>query len=261
MLADWLLMAIVKIVTAYTLPGHRVLILESATYLQPPAASSSAADRGRRQCGPYAGLPGAAWTAARLGRRVRTQTVVADLDPDYRYPAWTRTESESGPRSRTGSPTTQRTSPQSAPAGHDPDCPATATDPDCFDLIVTAAEVTTLDWFRPTAWAGSLAPSGTLAVITHGDLFDGRWRDPAGSLVFAARSKGLRYIDRIALLRVPIRDVAVDPKASLERLSAPALPPKDLTPSRHTRAHDDLLVFTRQPDPWMSPSDGKTSDA
>src|SRR5438093_213698 len=66
LLAEWLLRAVVKIVTLYTAPGARVLILE------PPVAPAGATSRGKTGCESLAGLAEAAWTVARLGRSVQT---------------------------------------------------------------------------------------------------------------------------------------------------------------------------------------------
>ncbi|GAB3474346.1 hypothetical protein [Amycolatopsis cihanbeyliensis] len=86
-------------------------------------------------------------------------------------------------------------------------------------------------------------------MITHGDRSRDRLTDPADSLVRAAHRAGLRYLDRIALLRIPVRDgaLAVASPATHPRPQAPARPAA--TPARHTQVHDDLLVFSRQPAP------------
>ena len=247
MLANWLLTAVIKLVTTYTQPSQRVLLLDPAPYLAPPSSWSPTGGRNQSRPGPYTGLHEAGWTVVRLGRGVQTQTAVAHPDPVDEHSADASAESESGPRPRTDSPTTDQPAGPSTHRRPGSDSVATGTGPDRYDLVITAADPRTLDWFRPADWAGLLTPTGTLAVITHGDRSRDRLTDPAGSLVRAAQHAGLRYLDRIALLRVPVRDgaLAVATPAPHPRPQGPARPLA--TPARHTQVHDDLLVFTRQP--------------
>ncbi|MFC3897990.1 hypothetical protein ACFOWZ_41540 [Lentzea rhizosphaerae] len=190
MLANWLLTAVAKTVTTYTQPGQRVLLLHPAPYL----ALSVTSVRSQPQLGPYAGLHEAGWTVVRLGRGVQTHTPVA---PSAEQRDVGLVESEPGP--------------------------------DRYDLVLAAADPIALGWFRPSGWADMLTPAGTLAVITRGARSGGRFIDPAERLVRAAHDAGLRYRDRIALLRVPLREVLHAPP-----VSAP-----------HRQVHDDLLVFGR----------------
>ena len=240
LLANWLLTAVIKTVTTYTQPGQRILLLDPAPYLASPVPPSVTGDHNQSRRGPYTGLHEAAWTVVRLGRGVRTQTAVAQPDAVVEH-ADMPTESESGPRPHTDGPATDRSAHDQT--GPDP----TDSNPDRFDLIITAAGPSTVHWFRPADWAGLLTPSGTLAVITHGDYSHGRLTDPASALVRAAHHVGLRYLDRIALLRVPIRggSLAASTPARQAPSKAPAHPLS--TPPWHAPAHDDLLVFTRQP--------------
>ena len=243
LLANWLLSAVIKIVTTYTQPGQRVLLLEPAPYFAPPESWSAAATRDELRPGPYAGLHEAGWTVVRLGRGVQTQTAVAHVDPAGACPGDSPAESESGPRMRTDSPTTDQLAVPSAA----PDPTATKISSDQYDLVVTATTPRTIDWLRPIDWAGLLTPNGTLAVITHGDHRNGRLIDPASCLVRAAHREGLRYLDRIALLRVPVRDgaLAVTAPATHARSQDSARP--HAASIRHAQVHDDLLVFSRRP--------------
>lgn len=133
-------------------------------------------------------------------------------------------ESESGPRSCPESPNADR-----------------------YDLVLVAAEPHTFDWFRPADWADRLTPAGVLVVITRGARSGGRFVDPAGQLVRAAHDAGLRYVDRIALLRVPVRDVLRTSATAAGTPGAPS-PVRLATPIRHSEVHDDLLVFGRPTD-------------
>lgn len=194
LLANWLLTAVAKTVTTYTQPGQRVLLLGPAPYL----TSSVTSVRRQSELGPYAGLHEAGWTVVRLGRSVQTHTAIA--------------------------PSAEQ---------HDVGPVQCESEPDRYDLILAAADPAWLDWFRPSGWADMLTPTGTLAVITRGARSGGRFIDPAERLVRAARDAELRYLDRIALLRVPLRDV-------LRFHPASAL---------HRQVHDDLLVFGRSVSP------------
>lgn len=260
LLANWLLTAVIKIVTTYTQPGQRVLLLDPAPCLAPPASWSPPGSRSQSRPGPYAGLHEAGWTVVRLGRGVQTQTAVAPPDPVDELSGAAAVESESGPRPNPGSPTTDQSAGPSTHRRAGSDRTATGVGPDRYDLVITAADPRALDWFRPADWADLLTPTGTLAVITHSDHSRDRLTDPADSLVRAAHRTGLRYLDRIALLRVPVRDGAL-------AVATPALHPRPqgptrplAMPTRHTQAHEDLLVFTRQPALTDAADGEETSD-
>ncbi|NGY61240.1 hypothetical protein G7043_20140 [Lentzea sp. NEAU-D13] len=192
--------------------------------VRPYLAPSATAGGGQLQHGPYAGLREAGWTVVRLGRSVQTHTVVASVVTVDGHRRSGPFESESGPRSCPESPNADR-----------------------YDLVLVAAEPHTFDWFRPADWADRLTPAGVLVVITRGARSGGRFVDPAGQLVRAAHDAGLRYVDRIALLRVPVRDVLRTSATAAGTPGAPS-PVRLATPIRHSEVHDDLLVFGRPTD-------------
>ncbi|WP_216209799.1 hypothetical protein [Amycolatopsis aidingensis] len=248
-IANWLLTAVIKIVTTYTQPGQRVLLLAPSPFGGSPRSHPPATVRTRLQHGPYDGLLEAGWTVVRLGRGIQTQTAGAPPEADTDHPTDhlvnPTVESASGPRPHPDSPDPDdhaRPSPTGRPG---PDRRPTGQGPDRFALIITAAEPPTLDWLRPTDWANALTPTGALTIITHSDHSRGRLGDPAGPVVTAAHHAGLRYHDRIALLRVPVRNGAL--ADSPVDAGGPSRPPHGplTAPVRHTQAHDDLLVFTR----------------
>jgi hypothetical protein len=247
LIAQWLLTAIIKIVTAYTAPGQRVLLFDPAPHITPPAGWPSTVAGHRPGHGPYAGLLEAGWTVVRLGRGVHTETAAALPDRFGDSVAGASPGSESGPGPHAPSPASDRLDGGGADRQSGPDIAGTAYGPDRFELIITAAEPHTLVALQPTDWAGLLTPTGTLAVVTHGDNSGGWFVDPAGPLVRAAHHAGLHFADRIALLRVPIRDTALAVTGSSMH-DRPASPPGPPTTSvRHARAHDDLFLFTRRP--------------
>lgn len=243
LLASWLLTAVVKIVTTYSQPGQRVLLLEPVTYLS--ALEPHRANDGRRQPrpGPYAGLHEAGWTVFRLGRGVQTLTAVAHPGQVSEHLS---AESETGLGESAGSPTTDHLVAPSPHADAEPDLAPIRPSPDSYDLVIAAAEPAALDRLYPAGWSSVLTPAGILAVITHGDRSGNRLVDPASSLVRAADHAGLRYLDRIALLRAPVRDAALAVVASTNHTRSHTSTRPFSTPFRHVQVHDDLLVFTRK---------------
>ncbi|MET8759852.1 hypothetical protein [Lentzea sp. NPDC004782] len=246
MLANWLLGAVVKIVTTYTKPGQRVLLLAPAAYLSCPAGRVSPLRRNQAQADPYVGLHEASWTVVRLGRGVQVATAVADSELLTEAVADKPAGPQDGPGRDTTSASDEHVVGQPTERLHEPDSITTAHGPDLYDLIIAAAGPHTLSWFRPTDWANVLTPTGTLAVITHGDSSDSRFIDPARQLVPAARHVGLQYLDRIALLREPVSPGPLSPARCVGRDRSPILPRRSTVPVRHRNAYTDLLLFTHQ---------------
>ncbi|GLZ30830.1 hypothetical protein Lesp02_30190 [Lentzea sp. NBRC 105346] len=259
-LANWLLAAVIKIVTTYTQPGQRVLLLAPAPYLAPPASRPTTLVHHRPQHDPYVGLHEAGWTVARLGRGVQTQTAVAHSEPVAECTVNEPAESESGPGLTTESPSVGHTVGPSADRLRESDSATTGHGSDHYDLIITAVQPRTLDWFHPADWADVLTPTGTLAIVTQGDRSSGRLADPAGALVRAAHHAGLSYLDRIALLREPVRDGALAVAAPAVRDRSSAASGRSTTSVRHIQVHEDLLVFARQPTPTGMADGEETSD-
>nr|WP_052478333.1 hypothetical protein [Kibdelosporangium sp. MJ126-NF4]CEL17662.1 hypothetical protein [Kibdelosporangium sp. MJ126-NF4]CTQ91111.1 hypothetical protein [Kibdelosporangium sp. MJ126-NF4] len=189
----------IKIVTTYSMPGDRVLLLV------PPAP---------RRPGFYSGLEEAAWPVVRLGRSVQAATVGP---PGDQWQSADRSTSELRPAD--AKPQATRT----------PDGP--------FDVIITAAEPDTLARVRVTTWGHLLTPTGILAIVTHSDQAGPRLYDPTGALVRAAQHDGLRYLDHIALLQVPVKHSALDDPHATLTLAA--------NTARGSRVHADLHVFGR----------------
>ncbi|TCO49687.1 hypothetical protein [Actinocrispum wychmicini] len=246
-LASWLLTAVIKIVTTYTQPGHRVLLLDATPLLARPTTGPVDPVGNQSRHGPYAGLLEAAWTVVRLGRGIDTHTIPTRQHPPNTCPGGAWAESESGPGSRTVSPTVDHHTGSSPAPSPGPDPAATHHRPDQFEMIITAAEPDTVERLHLTDWAGLLTPTGTLTVITHSHHAGGRLTDPAAALVRVAHDAGLRYHDRIALLHVPVRDGALVPTDPATCDRSPSPPRSSSTPVRHTYVHKDLFVFSRQP--------------
>lgn len=195
-LAGWLGRTIVTLVTTYTRPGDRVLLLAPPISTRLPARMPDSA----RAADPYAGLTEAVWTVTRLGRSVDTAT--GATPPDYRGdpPAALGQDdhrSGSGPRpTRLGLRSPAATHPGSehrlARVEHRP-----GTD---FDLIITAVHPDATDWFSDTDWDSVLTSAGMLAVITYGDRRHGRLVDPMAVIAATFRSQWRGVLDHIAVL-------------------------------------------------------------
>lgn len=234
LLTGWLGRAILTLVTTYTRPGDRVLLLAPPALAQQPPT----AHHGARTSAPYAGLTEAVWTLIRLGRGIDTAT--AAPAPDYRdIPADPRgrsVESESGPRPNTRPQTDRHESEHLA--AHAVQGPA-----DRFGLIITAVHPHDTDWLAHTDWAAILTTTGTVAAITHSVHRHGRLLDPVATVADTFRDRGLRWLDHIAVLTQPVPDPTPttdnsppNPASITER---PAVPPRPLRV-----VHHDLLLFT-----------------
>lgn len=231
-LSGWLLNTIVKIVTGYSKPGDRVLLLAPPSTATGPVRCT----RVGRGTGPYDGLHEAAWTIARLGRGIQTWTAhpprtVADFHPDtdpVADPARAASpRSEPAVRARTDhgrQPARTRFTQDSADKSLPP-----GAGPDRFDVVITTVAPDHPNWTRDTDWRSLLTPHGIAAIITHGDNRTGRLVAPTSRLVSTLSDCGLGWLDHVILLET--------------------LPDSDHRPApegaRRRRAHHDLLLFAR----------------
>ncbi|WP_285500633.1 hypothetical protein [Actinokineospora sp. NBRC 105648] len=230
LLSGWLLKAIVKIVTGYSGPGDRVLLLA------PPSTANEPARRTRvgRGRGRYDGLHEAAWAVSRLGRSVRTRTA-------YTPDAITDFHDDHGPRSpQSVSRPRHETDPTHLPDRTRPGSDSSATSSssvscsDTFDVVITAAPPDHTDWTRHVDWTGLLAPRGIAAVITHSENSGHRLIDPTTRLVRTLSECGWAWLDHVILL-----EKLLTPH---HETSTPAL-------ARSRRVHHDLLLFARPAGP------------
>lgn len=263
LLADWLLTAVVRIVTTYTEPGHRVLLLAPPSGSRRTASGSSAVGGGRGH-GPYAGLHEAAWTVVRLGRGIQTYTAGPTDSPTD---AGIAERSEPPVRASDSDRHLGDTSPDPGDTGRsdsrtpvEPTGRRAANPPDRFDLIITTVNPQAPRWVRTRDWDRLLTVHGTLAVITHSDRHAGRLTDPTGMLVRIVRAAGLTFRDHAALLWVPVRRGALDTGA--DSATDHHLVPASVVgaPQAPAQVHSDLLIFTRLPSPATATGDRETSD-
>lgn len=253
LLAGWLGRTIITLVTTYTRPGDRVLLLS------PPARprQPSVTPRRAHEPDPYAGLTEAAWTIIRLGRGVDTATAApvpdypdSPTNPPNRHGA----ESESGPRPIPHPRTDLHESTQVATrTHHEPDGQ--------FDLIITAVHPHDTDWLTHTDWTALLTTAGTIGTITHSDHRHGRLLDPLATVVNTFRTQGLRWLDHIAVLAQPLPEPAhathtSSPIRAAARARAAAL---NTEPLLIRAVHHDLLLIAPEAS-GTSVRDRKTSD-
>ncbi|MGC7093988.1 hypothetical protein ACPZ19_04930 [Amycolatopsis lurida] len=246
LLPGWLARTIVTLVTTYTRPGDRVLLLTPP----PSPRTPRHAVGGTRGTDPYAGLAEAVWTVTRLGRG--THTATAAPAPDY--PA-EHTDSprgagaESGSRPRLGwlglHPVADLHPDSTSPPRRDGDRPRGG-----FDLIITAHDPHATDWLAHTDWDSLLTPRGLLATVTHSDSRDGWLRDPHATVLNTLGSHGLRCLDHIAVLTAPMPD-APDRPVAADRMGT-AVPAPDFSPravhaatSPLRTVHHDLVLLGR----------------
>ncbi|GAA3012500.1 hypothetical protein [Actinokineospora diospyrosa] len=253
-LAPWLLTATAKIVTTYTTPGQRVLLVGTVDLFDPTGPAHLGVPRPSRPS-PLSGLTEAAWTVLRLGRGTRTHLAgptSTDLttwsETSTRHSAASSrrasagdgpSESECGPGPRvagllrTGGGNSARADdePQTERPGDQTDRSV-----DRYDLIITTVPPSATDWLRPADWAPVLTPTGILAVITHSHRHGGRLIDPATTVIPQTTRAGLLLLDRVVLLTTAPR------RAPARRGHRPGT--LDPAGPADTTEHADLLVFT-----------------
>jgi hypothetical protein len=288
LLAEWLHTAVVKIVTSYTRPGDRVLLLAPhAVVAEPtagwpgtaPTSTVQTTAKARSQPGPLSGLHEAGWTVVRLGRDVVNWTITSDAvspsatsSPTKVSTRGTTVESESGPGpggdptvGSPGRPESDLDSVGQPPLSPWTDAigPAEAR----FNAIIATVDPSRTDWLNSLNWPTLLTPRGVLAVITYADTSEGRLVDPVGSVVTALRGRRMRYYDRVVLLGTPLSRITAHPdsrgadrRSALDALTRLG---RDAAVSS-SRAHADLLIFTHSavvaPSSWTPTSPQEISD-
>lgn len=244
LLAGWLGRTILTLVTTYTRPGDRVLLLT------PPAPPRTP---GRTHDGDsYTGLAEAVWTVARLGRGADTATAAPAPDyPSERTDSPLHAGAESGSRPRLSRLCLHPVADPNTDSAHRRyragDRPRGG-----FDLIITALDSHATDWLGHTDWDALLTPRGLTAVVTHSDSHGGRLLDPYPALVDTLGNRGLRCLDHIAVLTAPTPDPVASPEAPAR--TAAATPPRGRSPRAGVAGplplrpvHHDLVLFSRLP--------------
>lgn len=280
LLAQWLHTAVIRIVTGYTRPGDRVLLLAphavpaestagwpgTVSYDTAPATTMpSTGGRPHSRPGPLSGLHEAGWTVVRLGRDVVTRTVTSHPGPLVPAVAPTpdvvpQSETRPGPAGGPAPDAGEQSKPHPDPVAHAATRPRT--DPagglaDHFDAIIAAVDPFGTDWLDTLDWPALLTPHGIVAVITHCDTNGGRLVDPVGPVTTALRGRRLAYHDHVVLLEVPLSEIS----AGRAPGAADSSPTRDAVVRlgrdgavASARTHADLLIFTRSSAPTAVPA-------
>ncbi|RSN44968.1 hypothetical protein DMC64_19020 [Amycolatopsis sp. WAC 04197] len=241
-LAGWLGRTVVTLVTTYTSPGDRVLLLTPPAPNQvPPRATGRVHDSVH-----YGGLAEAVWTVSRLGRSVDTAAAVPVRDQcsdrtDSR--PVTRNESVTRPRpSRLGLRSVAEPSPDSTRCARADGDRSRGT----FDLIITAVDPGTTDWIGHTDWNTQITPEGIVALITHSERRAGRLVEPIAELAATLGNYQLRCLDHIAVQSAHASDFSVAHQDAHTREGRVTKPSASLDRPVHFRqVHHDLVLFAR----------------
>jgi len=223
------------LVTTYTDPGDRVLLIE------PPVVARAVGSPRNPVRLDWAAVVEA---VARLGRGASTRQTTPRGEPavpliraadDVRATPDAATESEAG----LGLDDPDRTIPIAADwiTALDSVRPAA----DRFDLIIAAVGAVHPGTDPITAWAHDLTPTGILAIVTHSDRTYGQLAAPGRDLQRAARLAGLTLTDRLILLHE-----SPPPGLTITDANRTAI-----MSNGHRRIHSTVLVFT----PYVSEQD------
>ncbi|WP_246868508.1 hypothetical protein [Saccharopolyspora sp. ASAGF58] len=210
-----------KIVTSFTTPHDEVVLLDLQATTRPKPATRS----------------------AESGGLATAQAAVSQLD---RTVSVTPTTAEPSTRHSPGQPR-----PGFAPDGI-PDTPlprlvsAEGAGKRRAHLVIASlppqhADARTCDHLAQVA-ARLLRTGGILAVLTHTGTAQRQLIDPTGSVVAAAQSADLLYLQHIVALLVPIRHGRLHTDNDHPHGSAPSASAR---PVRHRRVHSDVLVFAQ----------------
>ncbi|WP_424187656.1 hypothetical protein ACOBQX_07630 [Actinokineospora sp. G85] len=279
--ATWSAALVERIVTSFSKPTERVVLLDRPTpdHLRPAlgvVGADGVIDHAP-DTEPHPGLAETIATVERLDRAARVERV--PVDPTSTGPAsrpfWADLVGGLSP-----APATIPTAPEVTVEVPFPD--AVTETVDSADLIIASVAPhrcgahghgNTADLIALYA-ARRLRVGGILAVLTHCDWASGELTDPTGAVVTAGQNADLLYLQHIVALHTPVRDgrfhltdthsdarsdgvhgdretdegdARARHRASVRGLPAP-----------HRRIHSDVLVFAQphdhQPTPAASPS-------
>jgi hypothetical protein len=252
-----------KIVTSFTDPGARVVLLAGPPSPARVAPSPDTPDQSAptpTDSGSPTTPPGPPFDGDRSDGSDTARAVIAELRRNPRVvplhpdtppgpaaagPSWT------GPL---GAARSNDTEPTRTPQGDH-------TGPTRADLVIASVRPEhtgpTADHLARVA-ARLLRTGGILAVLTHSDRVGSELVDPTGVLVTAAQNNDLLYLQHIVALHTPLRDGHLDttdlithhhPARPDDPASAPA------RPSAHHRVHRDLVIFAQPNDLHPAPTD------
>ncbi len=242
--ASWPAPVVARVVTSFTDPGARVVLMPW------PAPESTLRSTSRDPDRPAPGEPERELIDAlrivqgldRTAQLIRIEPGSGTHHPVSR-PYWADLVGDPQPLGDTTITPPPDRRPAAAPGGLDTtagvDLVITSLRPEhsgnaASDRVVGAAA----HWLRT---------GGVLAVLTHCHWSGGELVDPTGPVVAAAQNADLLYLQHIVLVHAPVRDgqFVIDPaipspdttRGSQPRANAPGMP------APHRRIHSDLLAF------------------
>ncbi|WP_229874157.1 hypothetical protein [Amycolatopsis deserti] len=256
--AAWPAALIDRVVTAFSAPGARVVLLPWPSPPGPrrtltPIGPDGVVDRAP-DTDPDPELTNALHAVERLGRTVRIARVPhrTASDTPASAPFWADLIEGTGP-----APTTSVVAVNDAVTGEETKRSGGE------DLIISSLRPElsgdhSADLVALFA-ARRLRVGGVLVVLTHCDWTSGQLTDPTGVVVAAGQNADLLYLQHIVAVHTPIRDgrfhlpdehsdTAGDSARGRHRARVRGLP------LPHRRIHSDVLVFT-QPHDQQPPTD------
>jgi hypothetical protein len=260
--ATWPVALVTRIVTSFSEPGARVVLVQSPTQCARLALDAAGAES-CRDCSADTEADRVLVEALRvvedLGRTVRVEHIPIDQGapgPASR-PFWADLVSGSGP-----APATVPIVPASAIEVHTHDV-GNVRDAGA-DLLVAclpphhsgdhSADLVAL------LATGLLRVGGILVVLTHCDWTSGELTDPTGAIVTAGQNADLLYLQHIVALHAPVRDGHFhltdtppadhcdEMRAGDEQARARHRAEVRGLPAPHRRIHSDVLVFAQPHD-------------
>lgn len=256
--ATWPTPIVAKIVTSFSAPGARVVLLPWPTS-QPVAADTprlalASADGvidhapGTEPDGELADALTTIEDLDRTGHVVRIPVGVSVTGPGSR-PFWADLVSD-----RNHSRTIVEQPPHAGPDGGS--LAGVATGPADIDLVITslrpqhggdaASDLVALFAAR------RLRTGGILAVLTHCDWSGGELTDPTGPMVAAGQNADLLYLQHIVALHTPLTDgrfaATADGRATASHRRAEQRAAAHGLPAPHRRIHSDVLVLAQPHD-------------
>lgn len=256
--ANWPTPVVRRIVSAFSQPGGRVVLLPWPRPGEHPQLDVAGADgvfERAPEADPDAAVTDALDTVERLHRRGRVVRLATeqDLTRSASQPFWT--DLIGGPQ-RTPMTATRSSGPSlshfDSPVRDGLDAVPADTDLVITSLHPDDRDDWTIDSMALVA-ARLLRVGGILAVLTHSDWSRGELTDPTGTIVASAQNADLLYLQHIVAVHVPVRDgrFATDlipdvdgSAADAQARTAHRAAVRGL-PVPHRRIHSDVLVFAQ----------------
>lgn len=257
--AMWPLPIIEKIITSFSQPGERVVIVPWPTSTTPDSGqvvdgngvidgnSTATPPDSEDMTGDVSTVLATIRRLDRTGHRLPLAPGTGSITEAGSRPFWAALFD-------TGAAAPTPVAADSPPGTYPPDR-AHGEATDSADLVITSLPVghpvdpatdATRDHVAGVA-ARVLRTGGILAVLTHCDWSSGELIDPTGPMIAAAQNADLLYLQHIVALHTPIRDGTLAPPPADPDTATRADPggsrDRSTRPVPHRRVHADVLVF------------------